>query len=294
MFSNNSLSLFFVLQSAPHSVWAWHSSSRLKSDLNYAPSDCLETFPFPRLDDEAKAPLEALGERYHELRAQIMRDEWIGLTKIYNRFHDPDERDPRLMNLRELQAEIDQAVATAYGWSDLRLDHDYHRVAYLPENDRLRFTVSEEARIELLHRLALLNRERYDEEVDQGLHEKKIKTTRKSTTRKKAPAKPAEPKTAAPENQPGLFSPTEENQPYPLITETSQAAEPETTPPVLDPTEAILNYLDTNPGWRRLTHITATLNLPGTEILRALNTLVAQNKIHYRTGPLERGEYRGR
>ncbi len=42
-----------------------------------------------------------------------------GLTKIYNRFHDPREAAPDINRLRSLRAEMDQAVLRAYGWVDL-------------------------------------------------------------------------------------------------------------------------------------------------------------------------------
>jgi len=53
-----------------------------------------------------------------------------GLTKTYNRFHDPDERSPDILKLRELHASMDRAVLDAYGWTDLKptckflLDHE--------------------------------------------------------------------------------------------------------------------------------------------------------------------------
>ncbi len=43
-----------------------------------------------------------------------------GLTKTYNRFHDPDERSPDIFKLRELHAAMDRAVLDAYGWTDLK------------------------------------------------------------------------------------------------------------------------------------------------------------------------------
>ena len=42
-----------------------------------------------------------------------------GLTKTYNRFHDPDENDPDILKLRELHAAMDRAVLAAYGWTDI-------------------------------------------------------------------------------------------------------------------------------------------------------------------------------
>ncbi len=63
---------------------------------------------------------------------------------------------------------MDEAVADAYGWGDLDLGHGFHET-----KQGVRFTISEEARREVLDRLLLLNHERYAEEVEQGLHDKK-------------------------------------------------------------------------------------------------------------------------
>ena len=95
-----------------------------------------------------------------------------GLTATYNRFHDPDEPVEDIARLRELHVKVDQAVAVAYGWDDLDLDHGFHETA-----QGVRFTISEPARREVLTRLLELNQERYAEEVRRGLHEKKGKRT---------------------------------------------------------------------------------------------------------------------
>ena len=93
-----------------------------------------------------------------------------GLTKTYNRFHDPDETADDIQKLRELHVEMDNAVAAAYGWTDLDLGHGFHET-----KQGVRFTISEPARREVLARLLKLNHERYAEEVAQGLHESKSK-----------------------------------------------------------------------------------------------------------------------
>jgi len=112
--------------------------------------------------------LEGLGEQYHSHRESLMLDEAIGLTQLYNRFHDSSDSDSRIKVMRELHREIDFAVARAYGWNELDLEHGFHEVPYLPENDRVRFTISEPARLKVLHRLAALNRERYEKECMRG------------------------------------------------------------------------------------------------------------------------------
>jgi hypothetical protein len=92
----------------------------------------------------------------------------FGLTKTYNRVHDPDEHDPDISRLRELHVNLDSAVLSAYGWSGLQLDHHHWET---PQG--MRFTVSPAAKDELLDRLLELNHERYAEEVAAGLHDSK-------------------------------------------------------------------------------------------------------------------------
>ena len=100
-----------------------------------------------------------------------MQSLWLGLTKIYNLFHDRDlspetvdrvsKRDTdtvgfgfeALLDLRQLQVALDIAVRDAYGWQDIDLEHDFHEVETLPENDRVRYTISPTARREVLKRL---------------------------------------------------------------------------------------------------------------------------------------------
>ena len=169
VFADSSRRHFAILQSALHAVFAWKNASRMKTDLRYTPSDCYETFPFP---ENAPAALEELGEKYDSLRRQIMTSRNIGLTALYNLFHDPSEKDSELEEMRKLQCEIDDAVRDAYGWSDIDLDHGFHGVGYLPANDNVRYTISEPARIEILKRLAKLNKELWEEEEAAGLHKK--------------------------------------------------------------------------------------------------------------------------
>ena len=115
---------FCALQSRPHELWARFFGSSMKDDLRYTPSDCFETFPFPE-GWEAHPDLEAAGKAYYDFRAALMVENDEGLTKTYNRFHDPDETDPAIARLRELHAAMDRAVLDAYGWTDISTDCDF-------------------------------------------------------------------------------------------------------------------------------------------------------------------------
>ncbi len=121
--------LLSALQAQVHSFWVGNFSSTLGDGQGYRPSDCFETFPFPAalLDSTANDPandatrqsLQAIGERYHQFRAELMVRNSEGLTSTYNRFHDPDESSSGHLELRRLHGEMDQAVLAAYGWSDV-------------------------------------------------------------------------------------------------------------------------------------------------------------------------------
>ena len=156
---------FALLSSSIHSVWAWSQCSTMRNaGIRYSPTDAVETFAHPR----SMNSLCAVGRRFDELRNSILHSESQGLTTTYNQLHDPGESSEDIQNLRELHVEMDQAVATAYGWDDLDLGHGFHET-----KQGLRYTISEPARREVLQRLLKLNHERYKEEAKQGLHDKK-------------------------------------------------------------------------------------------------------------------------
>ena len=179
VFTTDRWDLFSVVQSSLHEVWARKYSGSLKQDLRYSPSKCFDTFTFPAgLWQTANPELAEFGERYNMHRKDLMLSLWLGLTKTYNLFHTRDlspeivakvsKKDSNtstmgfesLLELRRLHVKLDIAVRDAYGWQDLDLDHDFHEVETLPENDRVRYTISPEARREILKRLLVENHNR--------------------------------------------------------------------------------------------------------------------------------------
>jgi hypothetical protein len=179
VFTTDRWDLYTVVQSTLHEVWARKYSGALKQDLRYSPSKCFDTFPFPQgIWKIANPNLAALGERYHEHRRTLMKILWLGLTDIYNLFHARDltpaevarvSKKPLpeaeagyqgILELRRLHRELDLAVRDAYGWTDLELGHDFVEVETLPENDRVRYTISPAARKEVLKRLLAENHRR--------------------------------------------------------------------------------------------------------------------------------------
>jgi len=158
---------FALLQSSVHEVWLRKQASSLRTDVRYTPTDCFDTFPFPleeyrriangewRIEalDGPFAEAARVGAEYHEHRRQIMLARQLGLTKTYNLFHDPACADADVVRLRELHAAMDRAVLACYGWGDINLQHNF----YPNDRGQMRYTISPEARREVLHRLLGLN-----------------------------------------------------------------------------------------------------------------------------------------
>jgi hypothetical protein len=131
VFPIDTFAAFCALQGQPHDVWVRFFGSSLEDRLRYTPTDCFETFPLPAgvlehaagnssiADNGPLTTLEAAGGEYYEFRAALMVKNDEGLTKTYNRFHDPDETSEGILKLRELHAAMDRAVLEAYGWHDL-------------------------------------------------------------------------------------------------------------------------------------------------------------------------------
>ena len=168
VFAFDDAARFACLQNSFHELWTRKYASTLDTRLSYVSSSCFNTFPFPT----EISSVRDIGERYYEFRRRAMLSRREGLTRIYNRFHDRDEKSEDIAQLRALHVEMDQAVAAAYDRSDVDLGHDFHET-----KEGVRYTLSESARRTVLDCLLALNHEGYVEEVKAGLHNKGAKKT---------------------------------------------------------------------------------------------------------------------
>ena len=264
-----------VMHSSIYDAWVRKCASSLgSSTVYYNPTDCFDTFPFPtklpvkesRADfrDEILLAADMLGEKYHALRAECMVENNFGLTKFYNAFHNPSEKSSRLEELRSLQCQMDLAITQAYGWTDLSLNHGFQEVSYLPENDRIRFTISEAARLEVLRRLSELNRQRNEAEDSQCLN---VNTTARASTRATRGGRTA---TLA-LIQPSLDFDIKAAKPLNGVT----------------PATAILGFLNANDGWHAKTDVLAATGITDGQWNSAIAELIAGGKVE------RKGERRG-
>ncbi|WP_018627076.1 Eco57I restriction-modification methylase domain-containing protein [Niabella aurantiaca] len=196
VFNNEQFSIFGVMQSTLHNIWAWKYCTTMKSDLNYTPGNVFETFPFLQFHNQEDPVLMQISTQYYNFRKKLLQDTQIGLTKAYNLVHDDSLKQINdieyfsdkdfekkfgkdslwlrkhlqrlngitfnevvtfIQELRSLQVKLDKTVLQAYGWEDINLLHDFYELDYLPENDRTRFTIHPDARKEVLKRLLELN-----------------------------------------------------------------------------------------------------------------------------------------
>lgn len=176
VFASSNMSFFAAMQSSVHELWSRSFGTTFGSSdaLTYNPLTVFRTFPFPP-GYEMNATLEAIGEAYHDHRAELMVAADEGMTKTYNRFHKDSENGPVIQRLRELHDEMDRAVLCAYGWEDLAHTLKSEFLTEESEDDESyhgRYFWPAAQRDLVLSRLIALNAERYEQEVRQGLHEK--------------------------------------------------------------------------------------------------------------------------
>ena len=170
VFQYESYAAFSALQARPHEIWARFFGSTMKDDAVYTPSDCFETYPFPD-GWETDPALESAGKSYYQFRANLMIRNDEGLTKTYNRFHDPYENDPEIATLRELHAAMDRAVLDAYGWTDIPtdceflLDYEIDEEEWASKKKPYRYRWPDAVRDEVLARVLELNSQRAAEDI---------------------------------------------------------------------------------------------------------------------------------
>lgn len=105
-----------VLHSRPHEVWSLAVGTQLESRPRYTPTTCVETFPFPRPDEElcdriARAAAELTELRGRWLDPPELAEEELAKRTLTGLYNDPPTW------LRNCHADLDRLVLAAYGLS---------------------------------------------------------------------------------------------------------------------------------------------------------------------------------
>ncbi len=140
LFPTESPELQAVLNSAVHETWVRETSSSLGNELRYSPTDCFNTFPLPTM--------KKCSSTLFDLRTELCRNLNCGLTALMNLFHDPENRDARILELRERRRENEEQVFRAYDWTDITPEFEFHDT---PRG--IRFDLLPALQTEILHRL---------------------------------------------------------------------------------------------------------------------------------------------
>ena len=192
--------LLGIMQSNVNVVWVLANSNRRGGGIRMSIRACLGTFPFPE-NWQTDLALEFAGKIYYEFRAKLAAENSEGLTTIYNRFHDPEERDPSILKLRELHTAMDRLVLDVYGWTDVPSDCEFLSDYQTDEETRgdrkrpYRYRWTDDVHDEVMARLLDLNQKRYAEEIAAGLHAEK--GAERSAPRKKTARKGSSPSSKA-------------------------------------------------------------------------------------------------
>lgn len=176
-----------ILCSNIHLIWVQKYGSTQGNGTRYNPKAVFQNFPRPK----PIKSMESWGATLDAERREIMIRRQLGLTKLYNLVNNPDledSSDSDIARLREIHRELDQAVAAAYGWQDIELDHGFYTYKQVT-----RYCISPAARIEVLDRLLAENHRRAEAEA-KITPVKTAKKTKKST-----------PQTAQPKQKESLF-----------------------------------------------------------------------------------------
>jgi hypothetical protein len=143
---------FGFLTSSFHWLWAAKRCTTMRTDPTYNPSQIFMTLARPRLT----VLIARVGGALDGHRREMMLARQEGLTDTYNRVFDAAESSMDVVRLRELHQELDRAVADAYGWSDLQLDHGLNQT----ERFGVRWLPCPAVQQEIVRRLLALNLQR--------------------------------------------------------------------------------------------------------------------------------------
>jgi hypothetical protein len=178
-----------------------------------------------------------------------------GLTTLYNRFHNPNDTSQDIEQLRKLHQEVDRLVAQSYGWIDLEMHH-----GFFDTKQGVRYSIDQRAQRKALDLLITLNAQRYQDEVQAGLHSRTVKKAKTTTKRSSS-------------NTQGELT----------FFDTSNAEPVSST----HPTQAVLDWLRNRGGWHARADILSSIGIADGQWNAAIADLIASGKVE------RQGERRG-
>ena len=171
-FASDDAAMFGILQSQLHDLWSLGEGATTGETPAYSGTKCFDTFALPL--EWTFGSIRGPSAECYEQREAYRVAHALGLTDFYNRFHDPDERDPDILKLRDLHIAMDRSVLDAYSWSDISsnceflLDYEIDEEQWGSKKKPWGYRWPDEVRDEVLARLLELNAKRAKEETRSG------------------------------------------------------------------------------------------------------------------------------
>ncbi len=129
------------------------------STMSLSISEALATFPLPSKYVAEAGKCAALG--FQEALVAWSAHHNGGMTDAMNLVHSRDATDDETAELRRFLEQVDRAVALAYGWPQLDLEHGFHEEVSVDGFVAVRHGISIAAKVQALAALIELNRERH-------------------------------------------------------------------------------------------------------------------------------------
>lgn len=255
--------LYAIAMSTGFRAWLERfSGGNLGETLSLSISESVAKYPVPS-GEVSRAGIDA-AKRFNDLAVEFSAAHGFGLTDVMNAIHTPSVEDITIVELRQMLAAIDTEVVAAYGWDDVEIAYDYREIGGGSVNDPWRWALPEDIVTDLLERLTILNRERYEEDVAQGLHS--------VTATHSTPRTPERRRTTSADSAQPAFD----------FEEDSLAA-----PHTKEPAVTVLNFLASHCGWHAKAEILVATDIPDGQWNSIINVLIESGNVE------RQGEKRG-
>lgn len=137
--------------------------SNLGATVTLSINESVAKFPLP--SSELSDATCALATEFNNQLHEFCSEQNCGLTDAMHLLHDRSCRDPVVSSLRELLAEIDKAVVSAYGWDSDQIKYDFREIQGGANTVICRWSISQSSSEVLFSQLLDLNKIRHTQEM---------------------------------------------------------------------------------------------------------------------------------
>jgi len=150
IFATDKYSVFGVLQSIFHQVWAERFSTTMKNDLRYSISDSFDNFSFP--SSNSLESIEGPAKAFYSERKQILDSQSLSLRELQKMVDNEACSGSFILEFRNSIVSLNKHIAEVYGFHDIDLEFSFRNAIWLPHNPHC-FTISMPTRDKIIEKL---------------------------------------------------------------------------------------------------------------------------------------------